>query len=434
MRSTALLISITLAASLVACGETPPPATPPTPSATPDADLLHATPAQLKLAHFKSADGMHGFVLDRSGEPIKYQVDGSKDIVELTQDEDRKSGDLKGYWLTAPDGSRPLYISTGGGIRYFHGRDELPVLPDRKADALGAPTIKGKYVPPRPAYEATVERLKGVSVRVKMSAMKPEDSAKLDKIGEAIAQASAEMFVRYVARGQDSWLPRPVPVPDAFSGMEYGAVAHQTDEKWDPTAKGLVKWGGKLKGFSQYNSRGNHMQVMKMAGYPPKLADGTPGIVWEVDGTTAVFVTLDGGRYTVDLSGADKGQTLEPGAGPEARWPAPLQAALLDVHWVSSYAKAGAMPQKAIDDLTKLDDQWNECAQKTWKGAEKKIDSHKFTEGDRKEWVLKVERACKKSVDAQEKVFLQLIEARAKERSALHEKAKARVAAVGANK
>lgn len=433
MRS--ILPLFTLALALAACADPPPPATPTPPAAAGDADFHGMTPAQIKLAHFKSADGMHGFVLDRSGDPIKYKVDGKDDIVELTQDEDRNRGDLQGYWLTAPDGSRPLYISVGGAIRYFHGRDELPVLPDKKADALGAPTIKGKYVPPKPAYEATVERLKAVSVRVKNPAMKPEDSAKLDKIGEAIAAATADMFVHYVSRGQDSWLPRPVPVPDAFSGIEYGAVAHTTDEKWDPSAKkGLVKWGGKLKGFSHARSQGNHMQVMKMAGYPPKLAEGTPGLVWEVDGTTAVLVTLDGGRYTVDLSAADKGQTLEPGAGPEAKWPAPLQAALLDVHWVSSYAKAGAMPKSAIEALEKLDDEWNTCAQKTWKGADRKIDTRAFTEADRKDWEAKVEKTCKKSVDAQEKLFLKLIEERVKERTALYDKAKARVAAVGANK
>lgn len=430
-----LFAALTLALVLPACSETPPAAVPDNKPPAGDADFHGMTAAQIKLAHFKSADGMHGFVLDRSGEPLKYKADGSNDIVELTQDEDRHAGDLRGYWLTAPDGSRPLYISVGGSIRYFKGRDELPVNPDKKVEPLGEATVKGKYTPPKPAYEATVERLKAISVRVKNAGMKPEDSAKLDKVGEALAGATADMFVHYVSRGQDSWLPRPVPVPDAFSGMEYGGVAHNTDEKWDPGAKkGLVKWGGKLKGFSQYASQGNHMQVMKMAGYPGKLADGTPGIVWEVDGTSAVFVTLDGARYTVDLSGADKGQTLEPGAGPEAKWPAPMQAALLDVHWVSSYAKAGAMPQAAIDSLTKLDDEWNACAQKTWKGAEKKIDSHKFTEADRKDWVEKVEKACKKSVDAQEKVFLKLIEDRAKERTALYDKAKARVASVGANK
>ena len=33
---------------------------------------------------------------------------------------------------------------------------------------------------------------------------------------------------------------------------------------------------------------------MKLAGYPVPLAEGTPGLVWDVEGTSAVFVTFDG--------------------------------------------------------------------------------------------------------------------------------------------
>jgi hypothetical protein len=420
---------------LAACSETPPATTPAATTAAPSAaPVVPTTQAQMDLAHFRTTDGVHGFVLDRSGDPIKLRVDGAADVIELTREEDRHGGELRGYWLITPDGKRPVYINKGGSLRYYTGRDEFAVTADRTAEALPAPTVKGKYAPPRPAYQDTADRLTAVAVRTKMAQLKPEDSASLAKVGEALAQASADMFVHFVAGGQDSWLPRAEVVPDQFSGLSYGGVAHQTEDKWDGKGKGLAAWGGVLKGFSEYNSRGNHLNVMHMAGYPGKLAEGTPGIVWEVDGTRAVFVSLDGARYVVDLTGVEKGQTLAPGAGPQAKWPAPLAAALLDVHLVSSYAKAGVMPQKAIDDLTALDDEWNTCAQKTWKGAERKIDSGKFSEADRKDWVLKVEKACKKSVDAQAKLLVQMIEARNKERLALLEKAKARVAAVGADK
>jgi hypothetical protein len=173
---------------------------------------------------------------------------------------------------------------------------------------------------------------------------------------------------------------------------------------------------------------------MTMAGYPPKLADNTPGRGWEVDGATAVFVTLDGARYKVDLSTSDKAQTLEPGAGPQAKWPAPLQGALLDVYSVSSYAKAGVMPQKSADELFKLDDEWHTCGVKGWKAVERKMDSGKFTDADYKDTVAKIEKTCKKPVDAQEKLLTQMIDERNKERTALYEKAKARVAAIGADK
>lgn len=416
-----------VAVALVACGETPPPVTPaPAVSAAP---VVPTTPDQLKLAHFTSPDGMHGFVLDRSAEPYKLRMDGSNDVVELTKREDRHSGQLRGYWLHRPDGTRPVYLSTSGGLTLYVGRDEFHVSGDRVVEALPAATVAGQYVEPPPPYKATVDRLTAVAVRTKFPEVKAEDSAKLDKIGEVMAKASADMFVHFVARGQDSWVPRQVVVPDSFSGIAFGGVAHKSDDKWEPGAKGakgLALHGGKNRGFSTYGSRGNHMQVSTLEGYPPKLADGTPGLVWEVDGTSAVFVTLDGTRFTVDLSAADKGQTLEAGAGPAAKWPAPFQHALLDVPMVSSYAKAGAMPQKAIDDLLKLDEDWNTCAQKTWKGAEKKVDTHQFNEADRKEWTAKVEKACKKSVDAQEKLLVGLIEERLKARKELFAKAKAK--------
>jgi hypothetical protein len=427
MRTSIVLLSA-VSVALVACGETPPPVTPA--PATSAAAVVPTTPEQLKLAHFITPDGMHGFVLDRSAEPYKLRLDGSTDVVELTKQEDRHAGDLRGYWLLRPDGTRPVYLSKSGGLTLYLGRDEFHVTGDRTVEALPAPTVAGQYVPPKPAYQATVDRLTAVAVRTKLPEMKAEDSAKLDKIGEAMAKATPDMFVHFVARGQDSWVPRQVVVPDGFSGIGFGGVAYKSDDKWEPGqkgAKGLAVFGGKNRGFSTYGSRGNHMQVSTLEGYPPKLADGTPGLVWEVDGTSAVFVTLDGLRFTVDLSAADKGQTLDAGAGPADKWPAPLQYALLDVPMVSSYAKAGAMPQKAIDDLLKLDEEWNLCAQKTWKGAEKKVDTHQFNEADRKEWTAKVEKACKKHVDAQEKLLVTLIDERLKARKELFEKAKGRV-------
>ncbi|MBK8256751.1 MAG: hypothetical protein IPK82_29275 [Polyangiaceae bacterium] len=438
MQKTIRLIPVLSALLLAACEPTPP-VTPPAPTASPtgtaEAVTVPTTEAQLMLAHFKTTDGMHGFTLDRSGDPIKLQIDGSNDVVEMTKEEDRFSGELRGYWLITPDGKRPVYISKGGSLKYYTGRDEFQVTADRTAKALPAPTVKGKYEAPKPAYQATVDRLTAISVKTKLPKFKTEESANLTKIGEAIQQATADMFVHFEAGGSEAWKPSQEAVPQGFTGIAFGGVGYKTDDKWDPKGKGLAKWGGKNRGFSRYDTpKGNHMQVVKMDGYPPPLAAGTPGIVWEVDGTYAVFVTLDGGRYRVDLSTSDKGQTLAAGAGPQAKWPAPLAEALLDVPTVSSYVKAGVMPQKAIDDLLKLDEEWTTCAAKTWKGAEKKIDSGKFTVADEKEWIQKVDKACQKTVDAQEKMILELTEARSKERLALFEKAKARVASVGADK
>src|ERR1019366_3390325 len=174
--------------------------------------------------------------------------------------------------------------------------------------------------------------------------------------------------------------------------------------------------------------------VMTLQGYPPKLADGTPGIVWEVDGTRATFVALDGGRYEVDLSKAgDKGQTLEPGTGPATGWPAPAQDALLTVPDVSSLAKAGGVPQKNIDDLLAFDEKWTQCAAKVWSGAQRQIDSNHFNEADRKDYEKKVRTTCATNVQGQEALLLKIVEARVKDRTDGYAKAKARVAQVGAD-
>jgi hypothetical protein len=394
------------------------------------------TQAQVQVAHYLTRDGLRGFTLDRTGARPKLQVDGSPDIVELTIEEDRFSGELRGSWLVAPDGKRPLYLAKDGSIAWYVGRDEFAVNSDRAAEPLPAATVTGTYVAPKQPYEAVVERLKAVAVVTRLPQMKPEHAAQLAKVDEAISAATPDMFVHYRANGGTSFLPRMEHVPQAFSGIGFGGVAYRSDDKWDPArATGLAKHGGVNRGFSEYASQGNHMQVSTLAGYPPPLAERTPGLVWEVQGTVAVFVALDGGRWVVDLSSApNQGPNLLAGAGPESGWPAAVQATLLDVPAVSSLAKAGAAPQAAIDELLKFDDEWNTCAQNTWKGAEKQVDSGKFTEADRKAWARKVEAACKKSLTGQTAALLKLIEARAGERKALHDKAKARVVAIGANK
>jgi hypothetical protein len=429
-----VLGSLGLGLANLACGGSSSPASPATaPTAT--GSIRQLTQAQNKVAHYASADGTLGLVLDRSGDKPKYRVDGAADIVELTMQEDRFGGELRGYFLVAPDGKRPIYITVDGSLKYFRGQDELWLNTDKPATALPAATVTGTYVAPKPAYQATLDRLTGVAVRTKLSQFKPEDSASLAKVGDAVSQATADMFVHFASHGSKDYLPSLTLVPESFHGIEFGGVARDTDVKWDPTAKGLAKYGGKNEGFSSYETpKGNHMQVMKLAGYPPPLADGTPGLVWDLNGTTATFVTLDGGRYNFDLSNADKGANLDAGAGPQSGWPAPLQHPLLDVAAVSSLAKVGALPQKSIDDLLALDQQWTECAAKQWAGAQRTVDTGRFTEADRKDWVKKARTACASSIKKQEAMLVVLIEARNKDRQALMDKAKARVASVGADK
>ncbi|MBI5534374.1 MAG: hypothetical protein HY898_16745 [Deltaproteobacteria bacterium] len=436
----ATLALVAFGCGSAAVGPTPPAHPAPPAASSEGAPELPkgAAPGQLKLAHFASGNGMHGFVLDRTGAVVKIQIDGQKDIIELTPREDRHAGGLRGHYFDAPDGKAVIYIATSGGIRYFVGRDEFDMLPIRGALALGAPTIAGQPKHEKPAYEVFGEKLGPISVRKKFPQFTAEDASNLAKVAEVMDKADPSMFVRYVQRDPNGWLPRVVWVPSNISGIGYGGGSRESSLTWDKDkATGLAKFGGVLKGYSAYNSQGNHIFLQSMKGYPPNLATNTPGIVWEVDSTSVVFVTLDGGRYTVDISSSalEKGAPIEMGAGPQTQWPPALQHALTGIEEISALAKAGAVPQKVVEELSAQDDEWNACAQKVWKGAKPEFDKLHVTDmhyGTREgkvgqaveKWEEKVRKDCKAAIDKQEKSLLAFIEQRNKERIAIFDKAK----------
>jgi len=393
--------------AIAACADaTPPP--PVAPTAPTSGSVDTQTPAQHLLAHFRSADGMVALTLDRTGAKPKYQVDGSPDIVELTQKEQRETwnGHLSGYFFVDPKGERSFFIDEGGGVTFRPDQDHYVMRFDKASPPLGAPTLAGVYAPPPPPYQATVTRLQAIAVLTKLPDVKAQDASNLAKVADVFGRATADMFVHYATHGQTDWLPSVHIVPESFHGVSFGGVGHTSSDKWDPKSKGLAHFGGKNQGFSFADTpHGNHMQVQTLDGYAPHLADGTPGIVWEVNGTSATLVTLDGDRYEVDLSKADKGQTLD----------------------------AGAVPQKNVDDLLALDVKWTECAAKVWTGAQRAIDSGHFTEADRKDYEKKARVTCASIISSQEGMLVKLVEARLKERLDLFAKAKARVASLGAD-
>ncbi|MEO7732403.1 MAG: hypothetical protein ABIY55_15645 [Kofleriaceae bacterium] len=419
--------------TLAACGSNPPHTTTATSAPTPAGGAQEHTEGQVAVGHFRSPDGMIGLVLDRTDKP-KLKVDGQSEIIELTQKEDREHGRLRGYILEAPDGKHPIYLSTGGGIRYHRNGDDFDMLFDKKVEPLGAATVTGTYVKPKAGWEMLSEKLTAVSVRKRFPALKAEDSALPDKISEAIDKATPDMVVHYVSQGATSWLPHLEAAPDSIHGIGYGGVAHNTDDKWEPgKGAGLVKYGGKMAGFFEPDNSFNHTNVMRMKGYPAPLVDNTPGLVWEVDSSTAIFVAFDGGRYRIDLTQADKGPALEMGAGAKASWPTAVQDTLLDISMVSQLSKAGALPDKPTEELEALDTRWNDCTQKAWRnGPQKKLESHKgmgraMSEAEYKAAIEKVKTGCKKHVQDEEKIFVKLIEERTKTRQALLDKAKAKL-------
>jgi hypothetical protein len=266
-----------------------------------------------------------------------------------------------------------------------------------------------------------------VSVRTKVPGMESKDAADLAKVEAAIAKADASMFVHYVKPGPDGWVARAQTVPDAFSGMSYGGGDFSTDAEEAKRFKSLTKHGGLIIGVSSpERDLGNHILVQR-SDKRDELADKTPGLVWEVDGSRVVFVTLDGGRYVVDLNqGGATAAPIARGAGPQSDWPAPLQDTYADITVVSGLVKAGAHPQATLDELEAIDGEWNACVAKAWKP--KRIQQGVNFPAE----AVKIHKRCRKSMVELEAALVKLIDARSKERKALHEKAVARVKAVEA--
>jgi hypothetical protein len=307
---------------------------------------------------------------------------------------------------------------------------------DQDTDPPGPATVTDTNTAPPLPYQPTLDRLLAIAVRTKLPQFKTEDSANLARVADALALATADMFVHYAMHGQTDFLPALDLVPQRFTGIGFGGVGYTSGDTSDAgtKAKGLARYGGENEGFSHCDTpKNNHMQVVAMQGYPPRLAEGTPGLVWDVDFARVAFVSLDGGRYAVDVSRSDNGQTLDAGAGPQANWPPAARDALLTVPDVSSLVRAGALPQKNIDDLLALDEEWNKCAARVWSSAQRAIDANTLTEADGRDYERKARARCAPMVQKQEALLVTIVQARLKDRMDLLAKARARVGQVGAD-
>jgi hypothetical protein len=427
----------------VACGAaSPAPVTAAKPDAKPekteksDGVVRPITDGQLQVAHYATRDGVLGLVLDRTGARPKVRIDGERDITELTMEEDRFAGERRGWYLKAPDGRNVLYLGAHGNLKIFRGRDDLALNSDKPADPLPAATIAGEYKRPKSAYDLEVEALTPLGLMKRNPSFKHEDSGNLAKVTEALAAATPDMLVHVTDIGSKkaSWTPASRHIGDTIQGLG-GTVSHgPSDEKWDKSKGGIAKFGGVLLPMrSEYNSP-NRLHLHAREGFPAQLAVGTPGIVWDVDGGTVVFVAFDGGRYEMSVG---EGKVVEPGIGPQASWPAPLQHALVDVDTIRALAKGNAVPAQLGKDIEAADDAWWSCFNEVWKKTKTELDKVEASSapandkwgklgGIRKTAELNAPKTCepkKKDLDA---ALTKFIEARNVERLAVFEKAKAR--------
>ncbi|RYG87021.1 hypothetical protein EON77_02810 [bacterium] len=396
-------------------------------------NVTAATPAQIKLGRFVSRDGRHAVVIDRTGAKAKIQIEGTTDVVELTEVENRRrGGDLVGYDYFDPSGKKRLFISTSGSLSFYDKEDELSMSYDKGAAALGRPTIFGAPKKEEARWKVLSEELTGKSIVKKFPELKPEDASDLKKVEAAFAKAEAGSFMRYVERDKNGWLPRLDVAPQNVSGPGFGRQSWKTDETELAKHKKLQAYGAIIQGYSDVG-QGNHIVAeANEKSARPSLENGTPGLIWSVDDNSVTFVAFDGGRYLIDIAADfEKGSKLDAALGPATGWPKSVQAPWLDYTDIGRLAKVGGARQAVPDELAKIDDDWNLCAQGIWKAANAKIEIQKFRPEDAKALAVKTQAMCRKHLDRFETTLVTFLDKRKAERAALQEKAKARATQLG---
>lgn len=416
----------------MACGSADTPA-PTTPAGSTAADGNEESHPPLKLGHFGSADGSIGFVLDLTSEPPKLQHDKSKDVIELTRREDRHGQTIQGHFMHDPSGKIVLYISTYGGVKYHGDGNGLPVARDADAKPLGAPTVKGQWVPPKSSYDLASEKYTPISVVAKLG-MKVEDSGDLTKVAAAIDKADASMLVHYVwtAEGGARYKPASGKVGDT----DYGSAGYYPSaDKWTAASKGLAAHGAKVE------AQNGRPKVHLLKDYKKELPPNTPGLVWNVDGATVVFVTLDGGRYHLDISGnsmtSNGGEPLKAGLPAVSAWPDPIQHALITEEDLRLFDKAKINTGTASADYDKASEGYVGCVAKLNKEEEAEVEKLEQANMDwstrsgkikavNKKYDAMAADKCGSHLAAAEATILKLVNSRIAERTKIYAKAKAK--------
>ncbi len=420
MRAPTILCSCVLFAAACAGRGASPTAT--TADATPG-EPDDRTPA-LRLGHYSTGDGMHGLVIDRTGERAKIRIDGDAAIIELTA----RPGDSRDTQkLVDPTGKPRLAIDERGGVVWLdHGKD---VFRDGDANALGAATVAGDAPAPKPtAWDVGTGKLAAIAVVERIEGMRPADAGDLDKVRAAIQKADRDMFVHVKSTlERDAYSPVSRWLPDGRHG---DTTFGRSDRA--ASSSGIGKHGGVLAPLTGADQSG-WIEVYGDKDLP-RLAASTPGLVWDADGSYVSFVTLDGGRYQVEWS------ELELGLPDASTWPAPLQHTLLGNDDVDYLVRAGVLPKSVYEPIDRSNTAFRTCVQDGWKRAEAQFDALAKKDLD---WSTRAHRGkvlrektqrelasktCKKHLDAFEAALVKVIDERAGARKALAEAAKTKLA------
>jgi hypothetical protein len=368
MHAKSACLAVVACALAIACG---PRGDAPAPRVRPDAE------APSKVAHYTTGDGMVGLVLDRSGALPKMRWDDATDVLELSMDEERSGVGRTGWSLRDADGRKLLHLGVDGDLTAFPPSNPwgLTITKDRRADPLPAPTkrIVAKAPPPPPSKWAL--DLAANAVRVRLPHLLPEDSGDLTKVAEAFRLAKPEMFVHVTDAGSKSaaWAPASTHIGGEHRGQSGGFEGlEETEESWDKTHRGLARFGVKLEGLPPIYGQPNHVRMRRLKGWPPPLAAGTAGLVWETE-PTLVLVTVDAGRYELGTM-PDASGGLAAGWGASSTWPRPLQHAALDVYSVGLLARGRAISDQTHKELEALEEAWSDCVLDAWRAAKAELD------------------------------------------------------------
>lgn len=395
-------------------------------SADTNPDLLELEAGALRLGHYSTGNGLAGLTLDRSGERPKMQIDGEADVIELTPRPGWKRGVT---YLKDPKGDIRLELDDHGGVMLVGTGQPQALYFDGVVGRLGKATVTGEAPPEEvSAADQHREALSRISVVQSLSGFRSEDAGNLDKVREALSKAEPSMLV-HVGRTVERDVFRPSP--RKLGNTDYGGAGGYwpADVEWNPEGKGLLAHGGVPMGRHDRDG-GNWIRIHRPEGYPAPLRAGTPGVVWDVDSTTIWFVAFDGGRYRLEWEEVAMGL-------PRGEWAPALQHTLLKDDDVDFLARTGALPKTEHDKIAAINKAFNQCTKDGWKGFDEQLDGlakKNLTWSTRnqraavmeKKRVEKVEKTCRKHVDAMDDALVSLIDMRNAERAKIFAAAKKR--------
>lgn len=283
---------------------------------------------------------------------------------------------------------------------------------------MATPTI-----PVKPSPGPAIERIESICVCRRLPDLVKKHAemmgaaahaVRLELVDEAIARADADMFVSYRANGGQAF---PMATYELSDAGHFGTYPDP-----DVSRGGLKKYGGAT--YLGYAEVATYFLSVNVD--PKPLPDRSPGLVWDIEfshGTASVmFVSLDGESYGIGLD--REALPLDPRVGPSARWPAPVPGPGFGRIAFSTGRRVETTPLEPADKA------FLKCAEQAWARARKRMTQEQI-DADPEAQAREIRGACGRQIAAWERTFSENIDASVKARTALFEKAKARVASLG---